>query len=79
MYRWRLQPIPATIHLFQTDEFASAAAESWTALARHLEVVSVGGSHFSILRSPAREVLCREFLKAINSSEGHREPARRHG
>ena len=79
MYRWRLQPIQATIHLFQTDEFASAAAESWTALARHLEIVSVGGSHFSILRSPAREVLCREFLKAINSAEGHGEPVRRYG
>jgi acyl-coenzyme A synthetase/AMP-(fatty) acid ligase/thioesterase domain-containing protein len=78
MYRWRLQPIQAAVHLFQTDEFASAAAESWAALAKHLQVISVGGSHFSILRSPAREILCREFLKAVNCAEDHGEPARRH-
>jgi acyl-coenzyme A synthetase/AMP-(fatty) acid ligase/thioesterase domain-containing protein len=76
MYRWRLQPIQATIHLFQTDEFASAAAESWTALAKHLEVVSIGGSHFSILRSPAREVLCQHFLKAISSAEADSDSVR---
>jgi acyl-coenzyme A synthetase/AMP-(fatty) acid ligase/thioesterase domain-containing protein len=78
MYRWRLTSIPADIHLFQTDEFASAAAESWKPLARRLRIISVGGSHFSILRSPGREVLCREFLKAISSTDGSDDHDRRH-
>jgi thioesterase domain-containing protein len=69
MYRWRLKHVPTAIHLFQTDEFASAAAGYWKSLARQLEVIGVGGSHFSILRSPAREILCRHFLKAISSAD----------
>jgi acyl-coenzyme A synthetase/AMP-(fatty) acid ligase/thioesterase domain-containing protein len=79
MYRWQLPSIPADIHLFQTDEFASAAAESWKSKARRLKIISVGGSHFSILRSPGREILCREFLTAISSTDGSSDPERRHG
>jgi non-ribosomal peptide synthetase component F/thioesterase domain-containing protein len=71
MYRWRLKSIQAPTYLFQTDEFASVAVESWKALATDLEVIPVGGSHFSILRSPAREILCRKFLKALGSSGGN--------
>ena len=69
MYRWRLEPIGATIHLFQTDEFAAAAVRSWEALAQKLKIISIGGSHLAILRPPAREILCREFLAAIGSAD----------
>jgi acyl-coenzyme A synthetase/AMP-(fatty) acid ligase/thioesterase domain-containing protein len=79
MYRWRLKPVAAEMHLFQTDEFAAAAVESWTALADRLEVGSVGGSHLSVLRSPAREILCRQLLKAISSADRSGDRARRHG
>ena len=79
MYRWRLQPVAAELHLFQTNEFASAAAESWKTLSRRLEVTSVGGSHFSILRSPAREILCREFLKAVSATQDSSDLTWRHG
>jgi acyl-coenzyme A synthetase/AMP-(fatty) acid ligase/thioesterase domain-containing protein len=68
MYRWRPKSVQAAIHLFQTDEFAAASTESWKALANHLEIVPVGGSHFSILRSPEREILCRKFLEALSAA-----------
>lgn len=77
MYRWRLKPIGATIHLFQTDEFAAAAVQSWKALARELKIASVGGSHLAILRPPAREILCKEFLAAIGSANSCNETVRR--
>jgi thioesterase domain-containing protein len=64
-----LKPVQAPIYLFRTNEFPQSAAQStWGALANHLEVISVGGTHFSILRPPAREILCRQFLKAVNAA-----------
>jgi thioesterase domain-containing protein len=70
MYRWRLKPVQAPIYLFRTDEFLPTAAESaWGALANRLEVISVGGDHESILRPPAREILCRQILRVVNAAE----------
>jgi len=69
MYRWAVQPVDAPIYVFRTDEFPeSSVRSSWGPLARHLEVISVGGTHLSILRPPAREHLCRQFLKAVNGA-----------
>jgi acyl-coenzyme A synthetase/AMP-(fatty) acid ligase/thioesterase domain-containing protein len=67
---WRLKPVQAPTYLFRTNEFPqSSALSTWGALASHLEIVPVGGTHFSILRPPAREVLCQQFLKAINAAK----------
>jgi acyl-coenzyme A synthetase/AMP-(fatty) acid ligase/thioesterase domain-containing protein len=69
MHRSAIGPIDAPTCLFRTDEFPQAAAQStWGKLAKHLEIIPVGGTHMSILRPPARETLCRQFLKAVNSA-----------
>lgn len=69
MYRWTLEPVAAPIYLFRTDEFPHSSAHStWGTLAKNLEILSVGGTHLSILRPPAREILCRQFLKAVNGA-----------
>lgn len=74
MYRWVLKPVAAPIHLFRTDDFPQTSAEStWGSLAKQLQIVSVGGTHLSILRPPARERLCREFLKAVNRARSTTE------
>jgi acyl-coenzyme A synthetase/AMP-(fatty) acid ligase/thioesterase domain-containing protein len=79
MYRWALEPVSAPIYLFRTDEFPQSSAQStWGALAKHLEITSVGGTHLSILRPPEREILCRKFLKAVhaaNAGSPHRSMA----
>jgi thioesterase domain-containing protein len=69
MHRSSIGPIDAPTCLFRTDEFPQASAQStWGKLAKHLEVIPVGGTHMSILRPPARETLCRQFLKAVNNA-----------
>jgi acyl-coenzyme A synthetase/AMP-(fatty) acid ligase/thioesterase domain-containing protein len=76
MYRWALKPVQAPIYLFRTNEFPESAARStWGALANRLEVISVGGTHLSILRPPARELLCRQFLTAVNAARDAARPA----
>jgi acyl-CoA synthetase (AMP-forming)/AMP-acid ligase II/thioesterase domain-containing protein len=76
MYRWALKPVAAPIYLFRTDEFPQTSAQStWGALAKQLQIVSVGGTHLSILRPPARELLCREFLKAVNGARNTTDAA----
>jgi thioesterase domain-containing protein len=69
MHRFPIGPIDAPTYLFRTDEFPPASAQStWGRLAKHLEIIPVGGTHMSILRPPARETLCRQFLKAVNAA-----------
>jgi amino acid adenylation domain-containing protein len=68
MYRWVPQPVDAPVYLFRTDELPPSAARSWDPIAKQLEVISVGGKHFTILRPPAREALCRQFLRAVNAA-----------
>jgi thioesterase domain-containing protein len=66
---WNRRPVEAPVFLFHTDEFAPKLAEStWRAVAKHLQLVPVGGSHFSILLPPERERLCRQFLKIVNAA-----------
>ena len=68
MHRVSIGPIDAPTYLFRTDEYPQASAQStWGRLVRHLEIIPVGGTHMSILRPPARETLCRQFLKAVNT------------
>jgi acyl-coenzyme A synthetase/AMP-(fatty) acid ligase/thioesterase domain-containing protein len=75
MYRWAFNPVDAPIYLFRTDEFPqSSAVSSWGALAEHLEIIPVGGTHLSILRPPAREMICRQFLKVVNAAAKTTEP-----
>ncbi len=75
-HSWMLKPIQAPTYLFRTDEFPqSSALSTWGVLANHLEIISVGGTHFSILRPPAREILCQQFLKAINVAKDAVEDA----
>jgi acyl-coenzyme A synthetase/AMP-(fatty) acid ligase/thioesterase domain-containing protein len=77
MYRWPIERIEAPVYLFRTDEFPQSAVRStWAALTKQLEVIPVGGTHFSILRPPARENLCRQFLKAVNAAKDAAETAR---
>jgi thioesterase domain-containing protein len=74
-HSWMLKPIQAPTYLFRTDEFPqSSALSTWGVLANHLDIISVGGTHFSILRPPAREILCQQFLKAINVAKDAAEP-----
>ena len=69
MRRWPLQPVQAPIFLFRTDQFAEASiGPTWGVLAKTLDVIAVGGTHLSILRPPAREALCRQFLRTVNSA-----------
>jgi acyl-coenzyme A synthetase/AMP-(fatty) acid ligase/thioesterase domain-containing protein len=68
MYRWTPRSVDAPIYLFRTNEFPLQAAHRWDDFAKQLEIVSVGGMHFSILRPPAREALCRQFLRAVNAA-----------
>jgi acyl-coenzyme A synthetase/AMP-(fatty) acid ligase/thioesterase domain-containing protein len=69
MHRFPIAPIDAPTYLFRTDEFPQASAQStWGKLAKHLEIIPVGGTHMSILRPPARETLCRQFLRAVNAA-----------
>jgi thioesterase domain-containing protein len=69
MYRWEFNRVHAPLYLFRTDEFPrSSALSSWGALAEHLEIIPVGGTHLSILRPPAREIICRQFLKVVNAA-----------
>ena len=75
MYRWVPQPVDAPVYLFRTDELPVSAARSWDPIAKQLEVISVGGKHFTILRPPAREALCRQFLKAVNAVRSTAETA----
>jgi acyl-coenzyme A synthetase/AMP-(fatty) acid ligase/thioesterase domain-containing protein len=75
-HAWTLKPIQAPTYLFRTNEFPeSSALSTWGVLASHLEIIPVGGTHFSILRPPAREVLCQQFLKAINAAKDAVEDA----
>jgi amino acid adenylation domain-containing protein len=69
MRRSPLRPSAAPTYLFRTDEFSVQAAEStWGGLAADLKVISVGGAHLSVLRPPARENLCRQFLQAVHAA-----------
>ena len=69
MHRSSIGAIDAPTYLFRTDEFPQSSAQStWGELAKHLEIIPVGGAHMSILRPPARETLCRHFLKAVNAA-----------
>jgi acyl-coenzyme A synthetase/AMP-(fatty) acid ligase/thioesterase domain-containing protein len=69
MHRFSIGPIDAPTWLFRTDEFPQSSAQStWGRLAKHLEIIPVGGTHMSILRPPARERLCRQFLRAVNTA-----------
>src|SRR5262249_31715813 len=71
MHHWKFGPVNAPTYLFRTHEFPQSSAElTWGNLAKHLEIIPVGGTHLSILRPPARETLCRQFLKALNAA-GH--------
>jgi amino acid adenylation domain-containing protein len=68
-HRWMFGAHDADTYLFRTDEFSEQAAQaSWGGLSSRLTVVPVGGEHLSILRPPAREVLCRQFLNAVNGT-----------
>jgi len=76
MHRWPLQPVKAPLYLFRTDQFAEASiGPTWGALAKNLEIIAVGGTHLSILRPPAREILCRQLLKTVNSARTAVSPA----
>src|SRR5262249_39197357 len=71
MFRWTIGAVDVPTYLFRTDEFPqSSAAATWGNLAKQLEIIPVGGTHFTILRPPGRETLCRQFLKAVNAA-GH--------
>jgi thioesterase domain-containing protein len=67
MYRWVPQPVDAPVYLFRTEELPLSAAHSWDPIAKQLDIISVGGKHFTILRPPAREALCRHFLNTVNA------------
>jgi thioesterase domain-containing protein len=73
MYRSAIGPTDAPTYLFRTDEFPqSSASSTWGKLARHLEIIPVGGTHLSVLRPPARETLCRQLLQAVNAAQNAR-------
>ncbi len=66
-HRWTPGTQGAETYLFRTDEFSQQAVRSsWGGLSSRFTIVPVGGEHLSILRPPAREVLCRQFLNAVN-------------
>ena len=73
LYRWAPQPVDAPTYLFRTNEFPLSAAHCWEPFAKPLEIISVGGMHFTILRPPAREELCQQFLRAVNAARGKSE------
>jgi thioesterase domain-containing protein len=56
--------IPAT--LFRSDEHFSISPDfGWGALCSNLDIVSIGGTHGSMLDPPNREFLCERFVEAI--------------
>jgi acyl-CoA synthetase (AMP-forming)/AMP-acid ligase II/thioesterase domain-containing protein/acyl carrier protein len=73
LYRWAPQPVDAPTYLFRTNEFPLSAAHCWEPFAKPLEIISVGGMHFTILRPPAREELCQQFLRAVNAARSKSE------
>jgi len=75
MRRWPLGSLAAPVTLFRTDEFSTeSVAAAWGGLAADLKVASVGGGHLSILRPPAREHLCRHFLRAVHATQAAPDP-----
>ena len=74
----RLQPLQVPIALYTSDENPDPVSESsWLGHCSRLEVVSIGGTHHSILESPLLEVLSTHFLKVVEtaaSESGHAPP-----
>jgi thioesterase domain-containing protein len=67
---WTPTPLQAPTYLFRTEEFSPQAAQAtWGHLTNKLEVISVGGDHWSVLQPPLRERLCREFVAAVNTAQ----------
>jgi thioesterase domain-containing protein/non-ribosomal peptide synthetase component E (peptide arylation enzyme)/acyl carrier protein len=61
-----IKPLRVTVTLFRSDEYLSISPDfGWGALCAKLDVVSIGGSHLSLLEPPYRALLCERFLEAV--------------
>jgi acyl-CoA synthetase (AMP-forming)/AMP-acid ligase II/thioesterase domain-containing protein len=64
--RLQLEAIPMPITLYRSNE-GTSPDNGWGAYCNQVAVVPIGGNHHSILEPPFLDILCEQFLKAIET------------
>ena len=71
MWKSDIKPLHVPVTLFRSDQYTSDSPDfGCVEVCAKLDVVSIGGSHISLIEPPYRAILCDHFLEAVSRAFG---------